>query len=120
MYFIEYDTKTGQIQGGKGGEKPPEFAKGSSRACLTFKEDHIDHQGKRVNLTTKKLEDCPKLARRGRIGQLRAALAEIDVRRQRALEDFYLDGNKSPLQKVRADAEPLRAELSKLLSEDKE
>lgn len=69
--------------------------------------------GMRVDLKTKKLVPCPRIAKERHNGHIQYQLKKIDDATPRAVRDFYLTGNKTALQNLEDQAALLRPKLQK-------
>jgi len=115
-YAIVYDTVSGRIHGDwLGGKRIPVIPadENDTRALLLFKDGRKrDWSGMRVNHALQIMEPCPKLARQAERNALLVQLAELDGKRDRALAEAFVTGDKTWLQKHLDTQAVLRAELA--------
>jgi len=102
-FAIQHDDN-GNITGTWGpSEAPPPI-----RANQLVLPEWKDVTGKRVNLAMQCLEDCPELARQKNNMEISAQLAELDVKKQRALFDGLRNNDWAWFDKHEAAATELR------------
>ena len=107
-HYVQY-TEDGTIQARVSSthvEAPPHPRQ------LVF-EDEIapEIDGMRVDLKTKKLIPCPKIAKERHNGNILRQLQALDAATPRALRDFHLKGDKTALQNLEDQAAKLRPQL---------
>jgi hypothetical protein len=111
---VQYNTLTGDISAVVQTSKPPkdeDFPKNRAQILI---DGPVDCDGKRVNLKTLELEDCPVIAKTRHNNALLSQIRHLEETRQaRAVREKELTGSLDALQKLEDDINVLRLQMIK-------
>jgi S-adenosylmethionine:tRNA-ribosyltransferase-isomerase (queuine synthetase) len=115
---IQYNSTTGAINAVTSGkhlsDEQVEMLAANNVGVLRLELDVNPHvAGKRVNLETLELEDCPVYAEQRRVAEIDRKLADLDAKKQRAIFEGLRHNEWTWYDKHEAEAVKLREERNK-------